>query len=312
MTMLDFDAQMSPTLVARSEDVLLACVAYNRPEMHTFDAVIRLRSRGDLNATTAHKHRASIASLPTEVLLRIREHLQTSLRQQVAREAKTALTQYEAALVEGLCSDCFWWNTDVYGNDVWAWVEAGYRGACACVVGASRTNSRLLGGAASDPRVPSESKRAVEELYGGLQIGNRAQWLRAYIARAHCAGERAWTYADRVLEGEFGCKHEVQGKRHHRRYQSSLSLTPSPEGTQSQSQGQALSREATAAATATGLKKASQGFVPGGFGSLVCVKPAEERTARGEEPRITLARLQRELDIPASNEEPSIVAEPST
>ena len=123
----------SAMLVARSEDVLLACVAYNRPEMRALDALIRLCSSGDLrvsllaSATTSEGKARSIASLPTDLLLRVRSHLQTSLLQQLAAEATTALAQYGAALVEGLCAGCLWWNADVYCNGVRAWVEAGYR-----------------------------------------------------------------------------------------------------------------------------------------------------------------------------------------
>ena len=78
------------------------------------------------SATTSEGKARSIASLPTDLLLRVRSHLQTSLLQQLAAEATTALAQYGAALVEGLCAGCLWWNADVYCNGVRAWVEAGY------------------------------------------------------------------------------------------------------------------------------------------------------------------------------------------
>lgn len=279
------------TIIARPEDVLLACVAYNRPEMRTLDVLIRRRSQGLLATSTS-------SALPTELLLRIRSHLQTTLRAQLALEAKAALVQYESAHVEGLCTDCFWWNNDIYGSDVWAWVEAGYRGACACVVGAAAVSDSE----AHDPRISSPSKQQVERMYNGLTIGNRAQWLRAYVSRAHCGGERAWTAANRVLR-EFGCVNEVQG---HRR-QRSREVEDQPQ----QQQQQIQSREAGAALTALELKKAALGFVPGGFGSPVAIRPSDERAAI-EDASVTLARLQRELDIPTSTEEPSIIAEPST
>ena len=112
--------------VARPEDVLFACVAYTRPELLFFDRIIACHSNGSLqlqastSSSPSSSHApASLHSLPPEILLRVRTHLHTALVSSIAEEAAAALREYEDALLDGLCEDCFWWNYDMYGEDVW-------------------------------------------------------------------------------------------------------------------------------------------------------------------------------------------------
>lgn len=200
---------MSDHILARPEDVLLAAVAYTRPQMLALDDLI-----SPSNATLA---------LPTELLLHIRAHLQSLLVSQLADEAAASLFEYESALVEGLCPDCYWWNTDIYGTDVWAWVEHGYRGACACVVAGetapASTSSPSTDAARSatsrprsvsdlmrdhDPRKPSLAKRRILATFTGVDIENRGQWLRAYVSRTYFDGKPAWATAKGIL-ADLGC-----------------------------------------------------------------------------------------------------------
>lgn len=120
-------------LTARPEDVLYASVAYTRDEMQAFDHIIALHSSGSLQLDPAHDlNTKSILSLPVELMLDIRHHLHRSLTERTRTEAAGALAAYEDALVHGLCADCFWWNFDMHGADVWDWVKSGYREACHC------------------------------------------------------------------------------------------------------------------------------------------------------------------------------------
>ena len=102
------------TLPVRPEDILLASVAYNAPEMRSLDSIIAQREQS-----------TAVTPLPVEILLRIRSNLQQELFKSLAEETSRALVEYESTLVEGLCADCYWWNSDIYGQDVWAWVENG-------------------------------------------------------------------------------------------------------------------------------------------------------------------------------------------
>lgn len=203
---------MSSHLLARPEDVLLAAVAYTRPQMLVLDDLIASQSAA----------KATLV-LPNELLLHIRSDLQSLLVSQLADEATAELFEYESALVEGLCTDCYWWNTDVYGSDVWSWVEHGYRGACACLIaedtssvpskpsfGRPRASSvSSLAEHELDPRHPSPSKRRIQATFSGIQIESRGQWLRTYISRTYFGGEPAWRAAKRIL-ADLGCAHRFE------------------------------------------------------------------------------------------------------
>lgn len=199
---------LANTLMLRPEDLLHACVAYTRPEMHTLNQIIALRSSGTLSVSAASsKTGTTLASLPPEVLLRVRAELQAALLEHTATETARALDEYEGALVDGLCADCFWWNHDIYGEDVWAWVENGYREACKCCVpDAGRDDSD------SDMARVSAEKARVARKYAGLEIYSRRQWLDAHIARTYLpdARERAdaepWRGLVKDVLAGLGCE----------------------------------------------------------------------------------------------------------
>ncbi|KAI5124106.1 hypothetical protein M0805_000920 [Coniferiporia weirii] len=228
-------------LLARPEDVFHACVAYNRPEMLALDSIIRLRSSDALVVSTA-KQGATLASLPAEIFLRIRSHLQSSLRSTVAEHTVVALREYQAALVEGICPDCYWWNVDIYGEDVWAWVENGYRGACSCVVSGD-----------VDPRVPSPSKSRVLSTFEGLEIPSRAHWFRAHVSRTHLRSASSWRFARDVL-AEFGCTPRITAPQAAEPPQSDFDA----------------------------FKKATKRTLPCDFGALISIAPTEQRSAAEE------------------------------
>ncbi|EJD03762.1 uncharacterized protein FOMMEDRAFT_19119 [Fomitiporia mediterranea MF3/22] len=268
-------------IMARPEDVLLACVAYERPEMRTLDNVISLHSRNALVLDNSAKSATSVLNLPAEILLRIRSHLQSELISSLTEDAAAALEEYQSALVEGICPDCFWWHTDVYGPDIWSWIENGYRGACSCAVVGDL-----------DPRTPSEAKRRVFEKYQGFDIGSRGQWFRAYVQRTYLDDDTtAWRFARDVLT-EFGCRHRFE--------RNSIQL-PQLAAAASES---VISGEAP--------KKTPLRTTSCDFGALVRIGQNQQRAASEEEPATTFGRLLRELEfkVPA-DDEPSIALQSS-
>jgi hypothetical protein len=286
--------------------------------------------------------------LPTELLLHLRSDLQSILLSQVADEAAASLFEYESSLVEGLCPDCYWWNTDIYGSDIWSWVEHGFRGACSCVVAddnvpssrsaspapgnGSRSHRRSSSKSRSeierdhDSRKPSPAKRRIQELFAGVEIESRGQWLRAYVSRKYFGGEGAWKATKRVLN-DLGCSH---------RFEKSLLASPS-----SHSETPSLTATATVNATTnvlplvaesttasvngaappnapnvhspatTELKKASHHRVsrPCDFGALVKLVQAPRLLTGGddkakEDASVSLARVKRELCIRPLSQDP--------
>lgn len=203
MTNTNDHDDLANTLMLRPEDLLHACVAYTRPEMHTLNQIIALRSSGTLSVAAASPTAATLASLPPEVLLRVRAELQATLLQRAAVDTARALDEYEGALVDGLCADCFWWNHDIYGEDVWAWVENGYREACKCCVPDAARDDMA--------RVSAEKARVARK-YAGLEIYSRRQWLDAHIARTYLpdARERAdaepWRGLVKDVLAGLGCE----------------------------------------------------------------------------------------------------------
>lgn len=106
-----------------------AAVAYNSPEMITMDNIISLATRGKLR-TTVPQPKASLRSLPVEVLLEVRVHLVSQLASASHQRADAALIAFEAALPERLCSECALYNTQVIGESVWDWPN--YSTGCDC------------------------------------------------------------------------------------------------------------------------------------------------------------------------------------
>lgn len=268
-----------PAVVARTEDVLLACVAYSRPELVTFDRITRLHSAGSLDVAAPASSGATLNSLPPEVLLRVRGHLQASLRKSVAADTSAALTAYESALVEGLCADCFAWHSDVYGDDIWEWVENGYTGSCRCHSADSLNDEARP--------ATSKAKQQVDALYDGLEIECRARWLRAHVSRKYCDGRGAWRYARNVL-AELGCAARIEGGAN---AQNCCARCPS-----------------SAPASEAQAKRGQRNYVPGNFGALVSIEPAE---GSEEDVNVVHRRLRSELGLPLSTEEASITAKSS-
>ncbi|KAL5535703.1 hypothetical protein ACEPAF_3797 [Sanghuangporus sanghuang] len=276
------------SLTVRPEDLLLACVAYSRPEMLALDKIISLHSQNALVLGAEVEQSKSIADLPVELLLRIRAELQSTLFASLKAEAAAALEQYQAALVEGICPDCFWWNSDVYGSDVWTWVENGYRGACSCAIVGD-----------IDPRSPSETKRHILRKFQGIDIGTRGSWLRSYIQRTYLDEKTsAWSFARGIL-AQFGCKHRFE--RPQSQYPPSAPAATSPMPT--------VPEDTTTTTAISGqpeVKKTPRRITSCDFGALVRIFQRPERN-ESEEPEITLRRLLRELDLKApADDEPSI------
>lgn len=257
------------TLPVRPEDILLASVAYNAPEMRSLDSIIAQREQS-----------TAVTPLPVEILLRIRSNLQQELFKSLAEETSRALVQYESTLVEGLCADCYWWNSDIYGQDVWAWVENGYRGPCSCCVVGD-----------NDPRVPSPERQQVLDLYEDFDISSRAQWIRAYVSKkylqSHTKGhKRAWSFVKETL-ASFGCEHERK-------------TVPPPKA------------PTDAAGVIADLKKAQtrNGYATASFGAPVIIRQSAS-VQQTEDADATLRRLERELAIKPIPTSPCEAVQPS-
>lgn len=106
-----------------------AAVAYHSPEMIAMDKIISLATRGKLR-TTPPQHKASLRSIPVEILLLVRVHLVSGLAVASHQRANDALIAFEAALPERLCSECALYNTQVIGESVWDWPN--YSTGCDC------------------------------------------------------------------------------------------------------------------------------------------------------------------------------------
>ena len=183
---------MSDTLL-KSDSLLLACMAYTRPEMRTFGHIIRLHSTRSLVVDERASTQTSLLTLPPEMLLHIRSFLQAELVKQLTTDAHHALLDYESTLVEGLCEDCFTWNCDVYGTDVWEWVENGYKNVCDCCV------------QGVDHRVFSDRKVISMQHYGQLNIKTRRQWLEAYVSQTCFGSRNVWNAINDSILRHFNC-----------------------------------------------------------------------------------------------------------
>lgn len=74
---------------------------------------------------------ASNASLPTEIIIIIRNWLFPIITAQLLTQSATALLAYEKSLRNLLCPDCVAYNLDIYGTDIWHWEQ--FSGPCACL-----------------------------------------------------------------------------------------------------------------------------------------------------------------------------------
>ncbi|KAL1713670.1 hypothetical protein EV715DRAFT_277139 [Schizophyllum commune] len=114
---------MSSAMIATSSSALAyATLAELSTEMQTFDAILD-------NTGAYHTSPPFHPQLPVEIMLLIREELQSSLVYRAADDAVRALDAYEAAVRRSLCGDCLAYNQDVFGDDIWRWR---WSGPCAC------------------------------------------------------------------------------------------------------------------------------------------------------------------------------------
>ncbi|KDR85652.1 hypothetical protein GALMADRAFT_132319 [Galerina marginata CBS 339.88] len=100
-----------------------ASLAHLSPEFQAMNNVIHQLSHTTPTCETI--------VLPTEVLLLIREWLLPIITVQLIKQSIIALEAYEQSLCNLLCPDCFGYNLDIYGPDIWQWEQ--FSGACACV-----------------------------------------------------------------------------------------------------------------------------------------------------------------------------------
>lgn len=99
-----------------------ACLAHLSSEIQTIDYVIQaIPGSAPYNAPT----------LPTEILLLIREWLFPLVTAHLVQKSTTALEAYEHSLRNLLCPDCIVYNLDIYGPNIWQWEQ--FHGACACL-----------------------------------------------------------------------------------------------------------------------------------------------------------------------------------
>lgn len=98
------------------------------PEMQTFDDIL---DRGCPSSPSTH-------TLPTEIMLLVREELQLSLIAQAVDLSARALDAYDASVRHSLCGDCLTYNQDVFGDDIWRWQ---WSGPCACRADRRRRNA---------------------------------------------------------------------------------------------------------------------------------------------------------------------------
>jgi hypothetical protein len=166
--------------------------------MDTFSHIIDSHSNRLLVLDDCASGATSLLSLPAEMLLHIRSFVQARLLEELTAEIHTALTDYESALIEGLCEDCFLWNCDIYGKDVWEWVANGYKNVCDCCV------------KGVDSRVFSSRKVMSMQQYAQLNIKTRREWLEAYISKTYLGGADVWETINESVIRRFDCSAVVQ------------------------------------------------------------------------------------------------------
>lgn len=114
---------MQAPVLATSRSVLMhATLAHLSPEVQALDTIIH----GSLVGRSS-----TLPSMPTELLLLIRSHLQPMLIAHLLEMSMAALMQHELSLQGLLCSDCIAYNQEIYGPDVWQWQQ--FSGPCSCV-----------------------------------------------------------------------------------------------------------------------------------------------------------------------------------
>ncbi|TFK77542.1 hypothetical protein BDN72DRAFT_49138 [Pluteus cervinus] len=113
---------MDPTMVAfpaihtSRHALMYTSLVYLTPQIMTLDFMIAYPS--------------GAVHMPVEILLLIRRNLIPLIAELLVLHAQKALQNYGVKLSKSLCSDCFVYQHEVYGPDVWQWQQ--FRGACRC------------------------------------------------------------------------------------------------------------------------------------------------------------------------------------
>lgn len=182
----------SAILTSRST-LMHASLAHMSQELQTMDSIIQNTSN---------------ASLPTEIIIIIRNCLFPIITAQLLAQSATALLAYEKSLQNLLCPDCVAYNLDIYGPDVWHWEQ--FSGACACL-------EVVEPGHASGKHAKSDLG-----LLNPKQFYNSLQWLEHHLSNeiarrainyhpfdSVCSRQitltNIWDAVDNVLR-EFNCE----------------------------------------------------------------------------------------------------------
>lgn len=97
-----------------------AVLAYISSELHTFDTIIKLHSRGRLQID-ASPWQTSLLSLPPELLLTIRSHLIPTKTCALLSSTTHSLASAFLSRARNLCANCLTYNVEVFGPDVLNW-----------------------------------------------------------------------------------------------------------------------------------------------------------------------------------------------
>jgi hypothetical protein len=192
----------SAALVVPASRLMHAAVAYHSPELVAFDRIVSLSTQGTLHTTSGTSSSSSnIAALPIEVLLTIRSHLVPSLIATSATRLDAALTAFESALPERLCSECASYNAQVIGDAVWEWPN--FCTGCDCPrSGQSALEAAIARHAATTGDASLHPRR---------QFKGPGDWIQHYVEREMLptpagAEERGlWPVVDDML-ATVGCK----------------------------------------------------------------------------------------------------------
>ena len=153
----------SAILTSRST-LMHASLAHISQELQTMDFIIQS---------------ASNVSLPTEILIMIRNWLFPIITAQLLTQSATALLAYEKSLRNLLCPDCVAYNLDIYGPDIWHWEQ--FSGACACL-----EIVELHAPACRQGHVQSESHSKLTKPNLGMlnpkQFHDSLQWLEHHLS----------------------------------------------------------------------------------------------------------------------------------
>ena len=158
---LDPNMTLTNSAIVTSKSTLMhASLAHISQELQTMDFIIQNTSN---------------TSLPTEILIIIRDWLFPIITAQLLAESATALLDYEKSLRNLLCPDCVAYNLDIYGPDVWHWEQ--FSGACACLetVESSRQGHAQSHGKRTNPNIDTG-------LLNPKQFYDSLQWLEHHLS----------------------------------------------------------------------------------------------------------------------------------